>query len=266
MEIKAPAGRPKRSDVDRYQAMAWFNSIASVLDDWSPTSLERIIQPENISKNIDGKWTSSRAWDKYKIGTCLPSDTILKNEKSSAVIAAGKHVAISADVYRHPLWMVMRTPIMSFDEVMRLILTLPRPVSHFYMDLIDDLKNIDESSFSSNISLAIWIERNDYYSALDHLAAQLMLLHLDIFRHIESLRISSAYNIEKTLGPIAISPWFGPFHEEMFDWLEKNIWGDLFDNFYDCAENYGRRGDDLAKGWRRTKPQWLIRKTEEDEE
>lgn len=258
MQIKNPAGRPKRSDVDRFQTMAWFNSISNVMNDCSPTHLERIIQPENVTINNAGKLITSRAWDKYKAGDRLPSDTILKEGKSSAVLAAEKFVPESADVFRHPLWIAMRMPVMSFVEVMRLISTLPPSASHFYMDLSETLRETQASSFSENVGLAIWIECNDYRCALDHLAAQLMILRLDIFRHIEILRISCAYNIEKTLGPIAISPWFEPFHEEMFDWLEANVWGDLFDNFYDCAANYGKRGDDSAKGWRKTKPQWLI--------
>lgn len=244
-------GHPERTDVDRFQAMAWFNSIAYVLNDASPTHLEQLIQPRNVSRDEIGKLKSSRAWDKYKIGARLPQDGYLKDGISGAVIAAERFVPESADVFRHPIWIAMRSPLMEFKEVVRLISTFPPPIAHQYMDLDELLANSRSTSLAQNIGEHIWIECSDFHSALDHLAAHLMFLRLDIVRHLESHRISFAYNIEMTLGPLAESPWIGPFHEEMFDWLEANIWGDLFDNYYG-------RGDDYAKGWRKTKPEWLL--------
>jgi hypothetical protein len=37
----------------------------------------------------------------------------------------------------------------------------------------------------------------------------------------------------------------------MYDWLETNVWGNLFD------ELYTPRIENNVRGWRRTRPDWL---------
>jgi hypothetical protein len=243
-------GRPKHSAVDRFQTMAWFNSIARVLEIESPYSLECVIQRENIVER-DGKIITSRAWDKYKVGTRVPQDGHMKSGKHGAVLAAEHHVPESGYVFRHPIWKVMRARTMGFDEATRLISALKPSVAGYYMDLSKAMANNRTDSLSRNIGLPIWIERGDYYHALDHLAANLIFLRLDIIRHLEGQRRDCAENVAKTLGPVAQSPWIWPFHEEMYDWLEANVWGNLFD------ELYTPRQENNASGWRRTKPDWL---------
>lgn len=171
MKIKKPKlGRQVKGVIDRFQTMAWFNSIANVLGDSSPTHLEQIIQPENVKKDEIGKLKTSRSWDKYKIGARLPTDGYLKDGKPGAVLAAEKIVAESAYVYRHPIWAVMRTPVMSYDVVTQTISTLRPSVARYYMDLSETMKDTRAASLAQNIGLRIWIERNDYHASLDHLA------------------------------------------------------------------------------------------------
>ncbi|MFI4940221.1 MAG: hypothetical protein ACHP7O_07770 [Burkholderiales bacterium] len=64
-----------------------------------------------------------------------------------------------------------------------------------------------------------------------------------------------AENIAKTLGPLSISPWFSEFYEEYFDYLEKNIWGQIFDEIYHPSLKNGL-------GWRKTRDDWLLNEIE----
>ena len=175
----------------------------------------------------------------------------MKSGKPGAVLAAEHHVPESGDVFRHPIWNAMRAQTMGFDEATRLISALKPAIAGYYMDLSKAMANHRTDSLSRNIGLPIWIERGDYYHALDHLAANLIFMRLEIIRHLESHREGCAENIAKTLGPVAQSPWIGPFHVEMYDWLETHVWGNLFD------ELYTPRIENNARGWRRTRPDWL---------
>jgi hypothetical protein len=96
----------------------------------------------------------------------------------------------------------------------------------------------------------IWIEASDYIAALDHLAANLMLYRSDIVRINECGRGSIAENIAKTFGPLSKSPWFFLFYEEFFDFLERNVWGSLFDYAYHESLQNGL-------GWRKTRERWI---------
>lgn len=245
-------GRPQRSAADAFQAKAWFNSISNVLDIESAYVLERMIQRENVVVR-SGKTITSRAWDKYKIGVRLPQDGLMKSGKPGAVIAAEHHAPESGDVFRHPIWKVMRAKTLEFDEAIRLISAFKPSIARYYVDLSDAMVSNRADSLEQNIGMPIWIDWGDFRSALDHLAAHLMILRTGIVRHLKFKRLDCTYNIAKALGPLSVSPWIGPFHEEMYDWLEANVWGDMFDEFYAAQEE-----ESHAKGWRKSKPDWLV--------
>ena len=251
-----PAKSPKRGrrphgPVDSFQARAWFNSIAYVIGTSAPHAIEQNVQPHLIQQ-ADGKAKSSSSWVKYKNGLRLPQDGYGKDGRPGAVMAAERHAPESVDVFRHPLWKAMRTDIMDIKETTDLIATFRPVIAQYYVDLSDAMVKRRVDSFEQSIGLSIWIDWDDFRSALDHLAAHLMILRTGIVRHLRPMRHECAHNIVKALGPVAGSPWFGPFHEEMFDWLEANIWGDIFDEYYEEREY--RRG----KGWRKSKPDWLV--------
>lgn len=65
---KSRRGRPTKSEVDRFQAIAWFNAVSHKTKEKSPFRLEKRFQPENIKTDADGKQTVTRAWDKYRSG------------------------------------------------------------------------------------------------------------------------------------------------------------------------------------------------------
>jgi len=226
-----------RDEVEKFQALAWFNAVSHAMKDDSPYRLEKIIQPWHMKNNdLEGKLIGSRAWDKYKVGGRLPLDGYGKSGKPLAVIAAELKSPVSAWLYRHPLWKTMKTPSISLDIATQLISKLNPAVSKFYIDLgqINTVNQIN--SLAENISLDIWIEWDDKYQAMDHLAANLMFLKIEGLRHLTDRREKCAENIAKSLGPIANSYWMKPINEELFDWLEQNIWGDLFDRHYNKGD------------------------------
>jgi len=252
IEKSVRRGRPKRSEAERFQTMAWYNSVSRYMGTNSPYALECQIQPENIIKR-HGKVITSRAWDRYKIGARTPQDGLLKDEKKfSAVVAAERHVPMSGDVFRNPIWHAMKAKVLRFDEAVNLIVTLKPATAHLYIDLSDEMKCNRIDSLFQNMGCPIWIERGDYFHALDHLAVNLIFLRLEAKIPSEGVREGIAENIAKSLGPISQSPWINPFFEEMFDWLERNVWGTLFDEFY-TTQKWSN-----ARGWRKTIPDWLI--------
>ena len=68
--------------------------------------------------------------------------------------------------------------------------------------------------------------------SLDHLAIQLMILRIKRYWEREHRYFTIVENITKTLGPISVSPWIGPFYQELYDWLENNIL---------CKRSFGRK-------------------------
>jgi hypothetical protein len=244
------AGKLLRDEVNRFHTLAWFNSVSHDLKETSPLRLEKELQPWKVKRNADGKLIGSRAWDRYKVGERLPQDGYGKDGNPLAVMAAATRSPKSALLYRHPLWEAMKSPFMSLDRATELISKFSPDVAGYYGDLAKVTPINRAEILSENISLDIWIDWNDRYAAMDHLAASLMFLKIDGLRHLEDRREKCAENIVKSLGPLASSHWIGPFHEEMFDWFEKNVWSDLFDKHYP-------KGNKQANGWRKTKPKWL---------
>lgn len=253
-DIEAKRGRPKRSDIDGYQAKAWYNTVSIGVGDDSAFRLEKLIQPENV-KRLDGKLVVSRAWDKYRDGERLPLDGYKKDGRPGPVLAAGRLVPDSLYIYRHPIWRAMRSEQLSFDEVFDLVLHFKPSVRRYYLDLeIRDLERQLET-FVSSFGQKIFIETDhEKTDPLDHLSINLMFLKMDNFRHIRSRFRGISINISKSLGPLSISPWIGGIYEELYDWLEDNVWKDMFDRYYPYGSN-------SKKGWRRSKHRWILPST-----
>jgi len=243
-EKRPQRGRPKRSEVDRFQAMAWYNSIADVIGTDSAYQLEKLIEPGKVVYR-DGKVITSRAWDKYKNGDRLPQDGYDSDGKPRAVVAAEMRVPESGDVYRHLIWEVMRKPSMRMDEVIKALESFKPSVAAFYFDLSQDKIDQKKISLGQNLWRPLPIKYGDYYTALDHLAVNLMFLRLDIWGNDLDLK-EIALNIANALPSVAISPWIGSFHKEMFDWLESNVWGGLFNTHYGDGRKY-------TNGWKKVR-------------
>lgn len=248
---KPRRGRPSNTAVDRFQAIAWFNTVADGVGDDSPFRLERRFQPENVRAH-DGKQVVTRAWDKYRNGDRLPSDGQKRNGRLGPVLAAGMVIPDSLYIYRHPIWRAMRAKRVSFEEVVSMLGLFQPSVSRYYLDL--RTRNLEHQfeAFSGNVGLEIWIDRDDDpHKSLDHLAIHLLILRMENFKHARSRFRVISENIAKTLGPLSVSPWFGSIHEELYDWLEQNLWGDLFDRHYPY-------GGQSTPGWRKSRPRWIM--------
>lgn len=245
--VKKIMGRQRKSTVDRFQSIAWFNAVAHGVSDDSPSRLEKRFQPENIKKNADGKQTGTRSWNEYRDGKKLPSDGYKKDGRPLSVIAAGKAVPDSLYIYRHPIWQAMRADKISFEEVIQMMDFFKPFVSHYYLDLETTDLERQFKAFTENVGMPIWIDReDDLHISLDHLAIHIMILKMDNFRYDRERFEIIAENIAKTLGPLSKSPWLGEIHEVFYDWLEANIWGDIFNRHYD-------RGSQSVQGWRKTR-------------
>lgn len=250
--IKTLGEKTIKSEVSKFQAISWFNTVAKSLDCYSPDQLEKLIQPEKIKKDLDGKNVTTRAWRKYRDGTRLPSDGFRSNGMAGPVIAAGNRSLDSLTIYRHPIWNIMRNEKLGFRDSVKLLDYFDPFVRRYYIDL--ETKDLDDifESFAENIGLPIWIDRDDdMIRSLDHLSIQLMILRMDNFYHSRRVVEGIADNIVKTLGPISVSPWTASIYEEMFNWLEKNIWRDIFNTHY-------FEGGESIKGWQRTRGQWIL--------
>lgn len=246
-KIGRPRGRPKKTEINRFQAIAWFNAISNGLSEHSPSRLERKIQPENIRRDDSGKLVGTRAWDKYRDGQRLPKDGFKPDGKAGVVIAAEAFVPASIYIYRHPIWEVMRSKKLEFKDAYEMVSNFPHVVSRYYLDLTAIDMDSKLEAFSENIGREIWIDRDaDHNVALDHLSVQLMALKLDNFRFNRERLSEIASNIAMTLGPLSVSPWFFNIYESLFDWLEENIWEDLFDKYYP-------RGSASVRGWRKSR-------------
>jgi len=241
--------------------MAWYNCLVNVLETETVNSLEvlvdRVRQRVSNSNNKLLKITNSaipklrgvnqnddrsRAFDDYKIGERSPSDGVHQG-KLGRVMAAEVLVPESGEVFRHLLWKVLKTQNMRYEDVLAELKALKPVTRAQYLDM-----RLSESGLAAmlanSLSSPLHVAENDFRAAMDHLAVQLMFLRLDVVRHMPRQRKEIALNIAVTLKPLAMSPWLGPFHEKMFDWLEENVWGDLFDQHF-------REGDIYTKGWRK---------------
>jgi hypothetical protein len=244
-------GRPRLTAIDRFQAMAWFNTISSWEGDDSPFRLEKIFQPENVKINLEGKQIASRAWDKYRHGTRLPRDGYMSDGRPGAVLAAARRVPDSVFIYRHPIWKVMRVNRLSFERVVEILHLFPPFVRRYYIDLEVTGYERQCESFEESIGKPIWVDQQDELSvSLDHLVIHLMILKLDNFRHNRERFECISENIANTLGPLSASPWFEKIYEELYDWLEKYVWKGIFDQYYPY-------GSQSIPGWRRSQTRWI---------
>lgn len=71
-----------------------------------------------------------------------------------------------------------------------------------------------------------------------------MIPRMDNFKHFRERFEIIAENIAKILGPLSVSPCLSEIHEEFFDWLEANVWGDIFNRYY-------LHGSQSISGWRK---------------
>jgi len=240
-------GRNPRTPVDKFQTLAWYNYILDVRGPCTSYHLEQTIREKDL-KTGEELFVSRRLWDEYKTGTVSPSADFLPNGKPGAVLLAESHVPMSAEIYRHLLWRVMRTPFMRMSEAVEALETFKREISNHYFDPTESDIRKKCISLDQNLWMPVTVKLGDCYAAMDHLAVNLMFLRLDVWSFSFNMK-EIALNIANTLESVSFSPWIGPFHVEMYDWCEANIWKDMFDTHYEL-------GNPSVLGWRKINPAW----------
>jgi len=229
------------TDVDKFQVRAWFDFIVASTKESSATELGRIFQTDN----------STRLWDKYKHAKHVPSCSNDENQGRGYAFAVAKILPDTLWLLRHPIWPVMSGKKNSPREFLEMLEGFSGSAQDYYLPF-HAMRPMDPFEFLEEIiGKEIWIERGDWFGALDHLAANLMMMNFGTAQFNRFARAGIAYNISKTLGPLSQSPWFAKFYEEFFDYLEKKIWTNLFDSFYHESFKDGL-------GWRKTQKHWLI--------
>ena len=241
-------GRHPKDRSDYYRAKIWFSIIAESIGSSSPRHLERLFQPNNLKRNLDGKIVDSRSWDKYKKGDRLPKDGVNHQGFSFAVHAAESVVPDSAYIFRHPLWYLLGHGGQSYSQTAETIFGFKNYVRRFYFDL-DLLSEGDIlGSFGSSIGEAIAIgSDDDFVDVFDHLYAQSAILNIVNFRHREEHYFVIAENLSTVLRHLAKAPWIRGIYQEFFDYLEMVVFGDLFDKYY-MVDIYSR------SAWRKSFP------------
>lgn len=235
-------GRKPNSIVTKFRAQGWFKSVTVAADETSPSKLERMFH---------GRKVLTRMWDKYRDGKNLPSDRVSASDEDGIVLVVGDKYPQTQWFFQHSIWNAISCETMSLEALKEVLGKLDRSVTQHYQNLCSARATDSFDQLLQLAGQAIWIDRGDHYSALDHLAANLTMLRFDFIKFNECAHGGIAENIAKTLGPLSQSPWFEDCFEEFFDYLEKNIWLDIFDCMYhpDLID---------GQGWRKTRVDWLL--------
>lgn len=250
-------GRPERSEIDQFRTMAWFNSVAWCERTDSAFQLQTRFQPAQIRSQGD-KPNSSGAWDKYKQGTRSPKDGYDQYGNPHVVTLVGNKHPETLEVWNHLLWLAMCDGRVELAKVYEFVKTLPKNQMHFYLGFEPDIYELSPMSIVYSLKDDVWIEYCDSPAAFNHLAINLMQLRFVLEQNNDASKNLPAL-IKKTaklIGMASQCPWIEDFYEDLYDWLEINLWGDLFD------QHYKPKNASNLKGWRSSIQDWLIQ--EED--
>lgn len=247
VSVGSVRGRPRRSGVDRFRATAWFYCVAYETGDYVPHSLQSRFQPEQIYKDGD-KQTSSGAWHKYRAGTRLPGVGFDRAGKPRIATTVGEAHPFTLEVFDHPLWDAMRNEPISLRKFDRALKGRPILEAGYYADLSrrNEVSLVHHPDIP--LSSGVWIEIGEHAGAFDHLGLHLMLLRIGGIHWDEQMLKFIAKRVGRLLGFVANAPWISPFYEEMFDWMDANVCGKLFNYLEDS---------DGRVGWRRSRSLWI---------
>lgn len=231
--------------------MAWFYAVAYEVGEPSPYRLQQLFQPDQIYRK-EGKPTSSGAWNKYRLGMRLPMTGVDTDGRRCIATAVGIQYADTLAVLEHPLWKAMAEKTLPIRDIAAAVKRLPRSEAHYYRDLSAVRSGTYEMDIIEAAGNKIWVNIGDYMGAFNHFAIHLMLLRVDTVRLDLRVQPRMAKNIGRLLGFVAEVPWIHPFYIELFDWMDANVWGDLF-KWIDLPG--------VQRGWRRTASLWITTPT-----
>jgi hypothetical protein len=119
-----------------------FGTIAS-------NALERMIDGKKVRRNKHGEAVWSRKYARYKRGSAPDDDTLMHAER--AAIALGRPIRLR--YWReHPLWTLLREPVVPLTEIRAIMASLPRIVRKelYHLGLMDPQGRQVRQEFSRN--------------------------------------------------------------------------------------------------------------------
>lgn len=242
-----------------FRIRGWYQAIVSCSGIDTARGMENTCRPHRMKRQATGERSGTNGFNYYRKGKRLPS--------SKVVADVAQHFPETGDFITHPIWDVLIQPVPTLRVFETVLGRLSPDTARYYQDLAtlsehDDLVR----HILSVMGQEIWIDRGDYWSALDHLAMNLLMLRCEVSTLYIGKRPAIAANVKKTLGPLSESPWFAQIYSSFFDHLEHLIWTDLFCNHSPDAIDFESSNEmqfdkadhSTTKGWRLTQPGWLL--------
>lgn len=227
--------------------MAWFYAVAHEVGELSPYRLQRLFQPEQIYRDGD-RPTSSGAWNKFRNGTRLPGVGVNAHGQDRIATRVGREYPDTLAILNHPLWQAMSQEVLPVSAITAAVREFPRFEAQYYLDLASPKPiTLDVAEIEADLG-QVWIDLGDHKAAFNHFALHLMLLRLEVIQQDARLKPFLAKRIGRILGFIANVPWVKPYYEQLFDWMDFNLWGSLL-------QGSDRKVDEV--GWQSTKPLWI---------
>lgn len=227
--------------------MAWFYAVAHEVGDPSPYRLQKLFQPEQIYRGGD-RPTSSGAWNKFRNGTRMPGVGTNAHGQDRIATRVGREYPDTLAILNHPLWQAMSQERLPLSVIAAAVREFPRFEAEYYVDLASPNPiTLDIVEAEADLG-KVWVEIGDHKAAFNHFALHLMLLRVEGIRQDARLRPFLAKRLGRILGFVSEVPWVQSFYERLFDWMDINLWGSLFD---------GASLDHERRGWKNTTHLWI---------
>ena len=131
------------------RGMTCLTELGRVFGTTGSNALERLIDGKKVRRNKHGEAVWSRKYARYKRGSAPDDDTLLRAER--AAMALGRPIRLRC--WRdHPLWTLLREPVVSLEEIRAIMASLPRIVRKelFHLDRMDPQGRQVRQEFSRN--------------------------------------------------------------------------------------------------------------------
>jgi len=247
MRGKSPREIVGIKQVCAFAARAWFFAVENECGGCGPWATAA-----RLRQRLASDWHSQESLfltlKRHMNGQCLPSDRVTSKGKEGIALTVGRLFPTTLDALHLPLWpaLILKSPTL---ENLKTFAEACHPEVRRQYQAVNGLSRQDCAQYLFNlIGNEISLDPSDHTSALQHLSIQIVMLRLEWVRYSPHLLAGVSRNIVLTLGPIARSPWFSPFWEDFFDFVEKDVWADLVNHPAQTS---------LVGGWRRTENRWL---------
>lgn len=131
------------------RGMTCLRELGRAFGTTESNALERMIDGKKVRRNKHGEAVWSRKYARYKRGSAPDDDTLMRAER--AAIALGRPIRLR--YWRdHPLWTVLREPVVPLAEIRAIMASLPRIVRKelYHLGLMDPQGRQVRQEFSRN--------------------------------------------------------------------------------------------------------------------